>query len=136
MLDLARWVRFRWQLKTDLVVGDTKYGTIPNIVALEEDGLQAFVPTPNRNRSHQYYSMDLFHYDDKQDVYICPQGQMLYKANLINVKQQIVYRADAEVCKACQVRAACTTNKLGRAIHRSFFEAYLDRVKDYAKTEA
>ena len=35
MLDLERWVRFRWHILPEIAVGDTKYGTVANIVALE-----------------------------------------------------------------------------------------------------
>jgi hypothetical protein len=35
-LDLVRWVRFRWHLKPRIAVGDAKYGTIANIVGLEQ----------------------------------------------------------------------------------------------------
>jgi hypothetical protein len=35
MLDLARWSRFRWHLHPAIAVGDTKYGTVANIVGLE-----------------------------------------------------------------------------------------------------
>lgn len=41
MLDLLDWVRARWQLKPNLAVGDAKYGTVPNIVGLEQRGIKA-----------------------------------------------------------------------------------------------
>src|SRR5438093_439146 len=44
MLNLERWVCARWQVKPELAVGDTKYGTVENIVGLEKDGIRAFVP--------------------------------------------------------------------------------------------
>ena len=46
------------------------------------------------------------------------------------------YRAVAGTCNLCPVKAACTTNKRGRHIHRSFFADYLDRVKAYEQTLA
>jgi hypothetical protein len=45
MLDMARWLRFRWQLSPAIAVGDTKYGTVTNIVGLEDDGIRAYLPT-------------------------------------------------------------------------------------------
>jgi hypothetical protein len=44
MLDLARRVRFRWQLQPKIAVGDTNYGTAMNIAGLEQDGLRAYTP--------------------------------------------------------------------------------------------
>jgi Transposase DDE domain len=48
----------------------------------------------------------------------------------------VEYRAVAGTCNVCPVKAACTTNKRGRHIHRSFFADYLDRVKAYEQTLA
>jgi hypothetical protein len=44
MLDMERWVRFRWRLHPAIAVADTKYGTIANIAGLEQDGICAFIP--------------------------------------------------------------------------------------------
>jgi DDE family transposase len=45
MLDLLDWVRARWHLKPKLAVGDTRYGTVPDIVGLEERRIKAYLPT-------------------------------------------------------------------------------------------
>ena len=39
-LDLLWHCRFRWQLGLEQVTGDTKYGTVENIVAIEDAGLR------------------------------------------------------------------------------------------------
>ena len=44
--------------------------------------------------------------------------------------------ADGGVCNACPLKAQCTTSDHGRRIRRSFYEAYLDRVRGYHATEA
>ena len=46
------------------------------------------------------------------------------------------YRAKASSCKACELRARCTSNKLGRTLRRGPFEGYLDRVRNYAGTHS
>jgi hypothetical protein len=43
-LDLLWWARFRWKLQPHQVTGDTKYGTTPNIVAIEQQQLRAYFP--------------------------------------------------------------------------------------------
>jgi hypothetical protein len=48
----------------------------------------------------------------------------------------VVYRADAATCNACPVKAACTDAERGRTIQRSFYAAYLDKVRGYHATEA
>jgi transposase len=47
MLDLLWRVRFRWRLRPRHVTGDTTYGTLANIQAIEEMGIRAYVPLPD-----------------------------------------------------------------------------------------
>lgn len=46
-----------------------------------------------------------------------------------------VYRAKAEVCDACPMKAECTDSKRGRYIFRSFHQVYVERVQEYHKAE-
>lgn len=133
MLDLIRWSRFRWHLQPRIAVGDAKYGTVPNIVGLEQDGLRAYIPLPNQSRSHQFYSMEWFEYDPQRNLFICPQGQELALQSRSVNKQHDRYRADATICNTCPVKSACTKSRGGRTIHRSLFQDYLDRVKGYTQ---
>lgn len=73
MLDLARWTRFRWHLKPKIAVGDTKYGTIENIVGLERDGLRAYVPMTDFSQRTNFYPAERFQYEAASDLYRCPQ---------------------------------------------------------------
>lgn len=47
MLDLLWRVRFRWKLRLRQITGDTKYGTIENIKAIEDQDIRAYVPLPD-----------------------------------------------------------------------------------------
>ena len=49
-----------------------RYGTVPNIVGLEERGIKAYLPMPDLSKRSVYYSADLFQYDAENDQYICP----------------------------------------------------------------
>jgi hypothetical protein len=44
-LDLLWRARFRWKLRPRHVTGDTKYGTLPNIAAIEQQQVRAYFPT-------------------------------------------------------------------------------------------
>ena len=55
MLDLAFWVRLRWQLQPKIAVGDTRYGTVENIVGLAQRGIQAYLPTPDLSQRNEFY---------------------------------------------------------------------------------
>jgi hypothetical protein len=47
MLDLAWHVRFRFHFSPHWATGDTTYGTIENITALEREGIHAYMPLPD-----------------------------------------------------------------------------------------
>lgn len=136
MLDLARWVRFRWHLQPDIAVGDTKYGTVVNIVGLEQDGIHAYVATTDHSKRTKVYPIDRFRYDAEADCYTCPQQQRLPFSGMDQQKQARIYRAPAKVCKHCPVKAACTTGRYGRVVQRLPGQPYLDRVTAYHLTPA
>jgi transposase len=135
LLDLVDWVRFRWRIAPKLAVGDTRYGTVPNIVGLEERGIQAYLPISDFSQRTKYYSAKLFQYNSENDHYVCPQGQILPLTSRRNTEQVILYRAKASVCNACPVKSQCTGSKSGRHIFRSFFQEYLDKAEAYRQTE-
>ena len=133
MLDLLWRVRFRWQLHPKRVVGDTTYGTIENIQAVEDAGIRAYVPLPNWDRT-SFYGPSRFTYDRERDEYQCPEGHGLPRWTAKYTEELTVYRADAATCNACPVKAACTASERGRTIHRSFHAEYLERVQAYHET--
>ena len=136
MLDLTDWVCSRWRLTPKIAVADAKYGTVPNIVGLEERGIKAFLPMPDLSKRNNYYPRTRFDYAVENDQYICPQGQPLPLHSRRQTEQVLVYRADAAVCNECPVKAKCTGSKSGRYIFRSFHQAYIERVEAYHQTEA
>lgn len=60
MLDLARWIRFRWRLVPYIAVGDAKYGTVANIVGLEQDGIRAYIPTSDFSQRTGFFPLSGF----------------------------------------------------------------------------
>src|SRR5215216_5462873 len=136
LLDLVDWVRSRWRIEPKLAVGDSRYGTVPNIVGLEERGIKAYLPTSDFSERTKYYPAKLFQYDSEKDHYVCPQGQILQLTSRRKTEQVILYCAKASVCNACPVKCKCTVSRSGRHIFRSFFQEYLDKAESYRQTEA
>jgi hypothetical protein len=136
MVDLLWRARFRWRLHPRQATGDTTYGTLENIVALEREHLRAYVPLPNFEQRTPYYGKQQFHYDAERDIYICPQGATLRPVGISHVDRTIRYKARPAVCRACLQRAHCTTNPWGRIVSRLMDEDYLDQVRGYAATDA
>jgi transposase len=136
MLDLLWHSRFRWQLWPHHVTGDTTDGTIPNITAIEREGILAYVSLPNFEQRTPCFPKSRFTYDPGRDVYICPQGEQLGRYTYSRTDRQITYRADKKVCNRCPLKERCTAGKDGRKVERSFDEEYVERVRGYQETEA
>ena len=135
-LDLLWWARFRWKLRPRQITGDTKYGTIENIVAIEHEGLRAYVPLSEvGHRPGQFQEQD-FVYDAAADSYRCPGAQMLHFLSQCERTRRRIYEAPAAACVACMLRKQCTTSKRGRRVGRSLAADYLDRVRGYHTTES
>jgi len=137
MLDQAWHVRFRFHLHPRQATGDTKYGTLENIRALDAMGIRAYMPLFDEwNRHPDYFGPAHFTYDAEQDVYRCPQGQLLRPFRREYQAQKTEYRANAATCNACPVKPACTPGTQGRIVHRSFHAAVQERVRVYQQTPA
>jgi len=83
---------------------------------------------PDFDARTPYLGKRAFRYDAEQNVSLCPKIAKY-------TERAIEYRANAVDCNACLMKAQCTGSDHGRMIHRSFDEAYLDRVRGYHETE-
>jgi transposase len=135
MLDLLWRVRFRWQLHPRFIAGDTTYGTIENIVAVEREGIRAYVRLPDYEQRGKYFPKSAFTYDAEQDLYRCPRGEALRRYSYSRSDRMVKYRAPRKVCNACPLKERCTPGKEGRKVEHSFDEAYVARVRAYRETE-
>ncbi len=133
-LDLVWHTRFRWRLRPRQVTGDAAYGTLENIVALEEAGIRAYVPLPAPDAQRLGFNREDFLYDPAQDRYTCPQGMVLARRGVSHGRGVTRYQAPAAACNACPCKPQCTTSDAGRTVERHFEEAYLDRVHAYHET--
>jgi transposase len=136
MRDLLWRVCFRRKLRPHHVTGDAKYGTITNIVAVEDAGIRAYVPLTDFEHRSALFGRDVFTYEAERDHYCCPQGHLLALSRSKRTEGVVVYRGDPAICNACLVKIKCTTSYRGRTIQRSIYEAYLERVRSYHGTEA
>ena len=135
-LDLIWQTCFRWHLRPRHVTGDTTYGTLENIMALEDAGVRAYVPLADPDKKSPLFGKNRFTYQPERDAYLCPRGQELYPEQTFAGQRYTIYRALAVACAPCPLRAACTTSPGGRRVRRNFDEAYAERVQGYAATPA
>ena len=136
MIDLAWWVRFRWQLQPAIGVADQRYGTGENVAALETGGVRAYIPpmATGQNRAQKLFSRSMFEYHAEGDYYRCPQGKTLHYQR--TDKGTRIYRTKRNACKACPLRPQCTSSRIGRSVSHSIYKFYLDRVAAYQQTAA
>ena len=134
MLDLLWRARFRWRLRPRHVTGDTRYGTVENIRAIEEAGIRAYVPLADNDKRTPRFSRRDFTYDPERDTYTCPQGVVLPFASFSAAEQLKLYYTDPATCNACPLKARCTTTDQGRRVRRHVDEAYVERVRAYHGT--
>ena len=134
-LDLLWRVRCRWKLRPRQVTGDTKYGTVANIAAIEDQGIRAYVPLSQAGLRTGMFGEQDSAYDAAADTYRCRGGQALRFLSHCRTTQRRIYAAPAAACATCALRPQCTTSKRGRRIGRHLDEAYLERVRGYHATE-
>lgn len=134
-VDLLWRTRFRWKLRPCQVAGDSKYGTVDNVVALEDQRIRAFVPLSKAGRRPGRLTDADFVYDAAADAYHCPGNATLRFLSQSDVTHRRIYQAPAVACNGCSLRTQCTTSPRGRRISRSLDERYLDRVRGYHATE-
>ena len=134
--DLLWRARFRWHLHPKQAIGDSTYGTVDNIRALEEAGVRAYVPLSAVGTRSGFFGPEAFTYDAEQDVYTCQNGTVLrFRGNHYAARVR-AYHAPASACQACPIKAQCTDSSRGRVFTRSFDEPYLERVRGYHETAA
>ena len=91
----------------------TGYAVFLLVVAVALDRLARH----SHARSERYRTAG-FRYHPQQDVWICPQEQMLWPTAYDEERRLMRYRARPSVCNACPVKADCTTSPHGREITR------------------
>jgi hypothetical protein len=126
MLDLLWRSSFRWKIAPRQVTGDTAYGTVENIAAIEQAGIRAYVPLSGAGKARPYFSKEEFAYDSQQDLYQCPAGHVLKPKTFRTARNQILYKTEAGTCTSCSMRARCTENKTGRQVLRHLEERYVE----------
>jgi hypothetical protein len=122
MLDLLWRTQFRWKLRPHQVTGDTTYGTLDMIQAVEDAHIRADMPLAEPGERNSWLGRDPFLSAAEQDISTCPQGKPLAYHDTRHVRNVRVYRADAETGTCCPLKSQGTTSSHGRTIHRNLRE--------------
>jgi hypothetical protein len=71
-LDMVWRACFRWKLRPRSATGDTTYGTVEIIRALQDAGIRAYVPITDWDKRTSFFGREAFTYDAEADQYVCP----------------------------------------------------------------
>lgn len=139
LMGLVEAHRQNTERSADVVVADSKYGTIENFLACHDRGLQAHLPdlgevAKKRVAVRQKFSEADFAYDPLTDTYQCPAGKRLHRKSLHLKRQSIDYCAAKSDCAACAFRPKCTENAAGRTIKRHLRQEDLDQMRALSRS--
>src|SRR5215475_6041918 len=125
-------------IKPEWLVGDTAYGSAPNLDWLvNEQKIAPYIPVIDKSkREDGTFSREDFVYDEVRDVYTCPAGKTLTTTGHISTDHAIRYLVSVPECRACPLKAKCCPNMPARRIVRDVNEAARDVARALAKTEA
>lgn len=131
--------------KPKIVVADTGYAGGENFKYLEDNKIDGYIPSEDErhigSKKRQkamghLFEKESFIYEAHKDKYICPQGETLRPVARTQFKSKYskreitTYRTERGTCAACPLKEKCTTNvKLGRAITRTGYEEYRERMR-------
>ena len=90
------------------------------------------IPEVASNAPDSAYNVANFIYDEANETYTCPQGQILStNANWYNKNRgksiTLVKHYKTKACDACPAKLLCTKNKEGRLIERSEHAGYIEQ---------
>ena len=112
------------------VMADKGYYQSEDLKKCEENGTITYVAHQtysNATGNPEYYS-DKFKYDAENDVYICPQGEVLQRMkSKKEVPDRFRYK-NYSACKKCPHKNLCTKAEKGRVINRNKGQDLLDIV--------
>lgn len=113
------------------VLADKGYYSTNDLIECETNHIETYVPKQRftGNIANFDFQADKFHYDQEQNIYLCPAGQILYpgrirEANGVKYQDYKNYRA----CKDCPLKNQCTRAQKGRTISRNLAQPLLDEI--------
>ncbi len=113
------------------VLADKGYYDGGQIKACLEEGITPTIPKANTsaNRKRGLFTKQDFRYDQENDCYWCPAGEiMTFRFQTTEKDRQIKYYATSS-CRACKIKHRCTRSKDGRRITRWVDEDLLDEMQ-------
>jgi transposase len=114
------------------VSADKGYRATSGLVELEKRGIEGFVPLQESHKNK--ISSKHFKYDDKEDEYTCPAGQVLVQIATKKDRQADVY--ESEDCTGCEMAKSCLSDpSRNRTLLVSWHESILATMRERVESE-
>src|SRR5271155_142967 len=110
---------------------DAGYATAAITKGLEEHNIYGVIGYRTPTHRDGYLYKREYRYDEKLDVYICPNGQLLpYRTT--NREGYRQYHSDPEQCRNCPLRQKCTqSSNTTKVVTRHVWEASKERIDQH-----
>ncbi len=130
---MAQRARAAMKVEKLSVVADRGYYSGPELRDCEQVGISTYVPrtdTSGKRKKGMYTKAD-FIYEPEHDRYRCPAGEhLIHRHRTYEHDMTIhVYWVSDPICRACALRAQCTTSRQSRRIRRWEHEEVLDMIE-------
>lgn len=127
----------RFGVKPKRIAGDVAYGTGEMLGWLADQGIEPHIPVWDKGkRDDGTFSREDFTYDDENDVYVCPGGNVLKTTGKVHDGKMLLYRASKCDCDPCPMKYKCCPNAPSRKLPRDVNETARDMARALMGTEA
>ncbi len=121
------------EIPCEKAVADAGYANYEDISRLEREGIDIIMPSQKQAQEHEKeegpFAKSRFHYDEENDVYICPLGHRLRYISH-EKKRKLRSYLGGTVCRSCAHFGTCTNNRVyGRKVVRSDYEKIRRRIE-------
>jgi len=107
-------------------LADAGYFSGENLTQCAKEGLEVVMPEPQAKRKkdspEQAYHKSKFEYNREQDIYRCPQGEILTLSHTGRDRDVEAWTYRGRGCKGCAVREQCTKDSKGRTLKRYSYD--------------
>lgn len=114
------------------VVADAGYSNGSQLADCEKHGITPYVPVQraiNNQGDGNLYSKGDFSFNEAQDCYVCPAGEVLQRKQIHNKDRLVIYATkEAVTCAQCAQKPRCAAGSR-RFISRHIEEAVLERIQ-------
>lgn len=117
------------------ITADKGYGVMSDVLAVEEQGVECYVPIQKTPREIKAEKGIVFTYDSETDTHTCANGQTLVWFSKGQHKDgTTIHYYKCHTCEGCPLRTQCTKSKTSRILSRREDENQIQQYKEKLNT--